>query len=131
MWESGEVLEVGVFFLACVCHEVNQNSFGKPLSFPHPSVRHTCVFSYCMSATIMFLIHFYFRMWNSSFLGGGEGCGGGGIKESLKWPSTIILPCSSWNLYLRVWSSILSCLASEEVNPHILDTLGMRKILMF
>lgn len=74
MWESGEVLEVGVFFLACVCHEVNQNSFGKPLSFPHPSVRHTGVFSYCMSATIMFLIHFYFRMWNSSFLGG-EGKG--------------------------------------------------------
>lgn len=49
------------------------------------------------------------------FWGGGERCGGGGIKESLKWPSTIILPCSSWNLYLRVWSSILSCLASEEV----------------
>lgn len=119
-------------FLLSVRLSWGQSKLLWQTSFPHPSVRHTGVFSYCMSATIMFLIHFYFRMWNSSFFGGGgEGCGGGGIKESLKWPSTIILPCSSWNLYLRVWSSILSCLASEEVNPHILDTLGMRKILMF
>lgn len=72
------VLEVGVFFLVCVCYVGNQNSFGKPFAFPHPSVRHVDAFSYCMSATINYVSDILLHQDVELFFWGG--C----IKESLK-----------------------------------------------